>query len=168
MTTNLQQNRYGCVVPTHINSLGTSISTPFYISPSFEARKALLNAFRQIKTKQLIEMGYSQERKEGQLTVIDSSTAPMTPIEADLGQNEESLRMILFAKGGIQDRILLKVQAMVGIEVVTKEEVSNTYKAWLDHVFTTEKDEHQDTLPTPKATRKSTKTKKTATSSTTK
>ena len=110
-------------------------------------------------------MGYSNTEKKTVITVVDSTAAPMTPIEQELGQNEESLRMVLFQKGGIQDRVILKLQAITGVEVISKEEIVDTYKAWLNHLFTDNTNGQRNTASTRKETRKPTKGKETKTSS---
>ena len=111
----LQTNRYGQVVPSAINQSGTCLSTPLYISPSTEVKKALLNAFRSIRTEQLSGMGYSQDRPEGSIVVVDATAAPLTPIENELGMNEESLRLLLFGRNGLQEKLVLKLQRLTGI-----------------------------------------------------
>lgn len=159
----LQTNRYNTTVPTCINELGTSISTPFYVSPTSDQKKALLNAFRSVKTKQLIEMGYQQMRTEGSLVVVDNKTAPQTPIELELGLNEENLRLMLFSRQGIQERLILQIQKLTGVTVFTKEEVLETFKLWLDHLF--QDDEDQRTTKATKTPVKKTTTRKTKASS---
>ena len=81
-------------------------------------------------------MGYSQEpRQEGSLSIYTATSEPQTQIEYDLGTNEESLRMLLFAKQGLQDTLILKLQTLTGIEVVTKEEIAEAQELWLDHLY---------------------------------
>ena len=156
---NLQTNRYGKTVPSVINSNGTCISTPLYVSPSTEVKKALLNAFRSIRTEQLAEMGYSQERPEGSIVVVDATAAPLTPIENELGMNEESLRLLLFGRNGLQERLVIKLQNLTGITVFSKEDAENTYKLWLNHLFNDEESKAKRANQTSKA--KSTKTTRT-------
>ena len=142
---NLQTSRYGVVTPGAINDQGTLISCPLYISPSLDRRKELLNAFRSAKTGQLLEAGFGNTpRQEGSLSVYTAQSSPMTPIEAELGMNEESLRQMLFAKQGLSEKLLLKLQALTGVEVVTREEIEETTQLWINQIF----DEYQGTKGT--------------------
>ena len=104
---NLQTNRYNTTVPTAINDEGCSISVPFYIQPTNDQKKTLLNAFRNIKNQQLIDMGYNPLRKENSLVVVDSMAPPQTAIEGELGMNEENLRLHLFSRQGLQERLVI-------------------------------------------------------------
>jgi len=132
---NLQTNRYNTMVPTAINTLGTAISVPFYIQPTTDQKKALLNAFRVEKQKQLLDMGFDNTRSEGRIAVVDNTRPPQTQIEADLGMTEENLRLTLFNRQGLQERLVLKLQELTGVEVFSREEVEATFKLWLDHLY---------------------------------
>lgn len=155
----LQINRYYKATPSCLNDQGTLISVPIYVSPSMDSRKALLNGFRAVKQKQLIEMGYSSApRQEGSLSVHTATSEPQTPIEYELGTSEESLRMLLFQKQGIQDTLLLKLQALTDVEVVTKEEIAEAQSLWLNHLY-----ENIATQGAAKASNKASRTKKAAT-----
>ena len=134
----LQSNRYSTVVPTAILESGLCVSVPFYLSPSTEQKKAVLNAFRTIKTQQLIDLGYSQRHNTGSLVVETAQTPPQTQIELDLGMTEDNLRTALFSRQGIQERLVLKLQKLTGIQLVTRKDVEDTYRLWLDHLFTDE------------------------------
>lgn len=155
----LQYNRYYKATPSCLNEQGTLISVPIYVSPTMDGRKALLNGFRAVKQKQLIEMGYSQEpRVEGSLSIHTATSEPQTQIEYDLGTNEESLRMLLFAKQGLQDTLILKLQQLTGIEVVTKEEIAQAQELWLNHLYG-----HETTKSSTKKSNSATKRSKAAT-----
>lgn len=161
---NLQVNRYNTKVPTAINEIGTAISVPFYIQPTTDQKKALLNAFRVVKAKQLLEMGYNDTRQEGRIAVVDSTRPPQTPIENDLGMTEENLRLTLFNRTGLQERIVLKLQELTGVQVFSRKEVEETFKLWLDHLYLTD-NEPDTTVSTAKAAPKKT-TKRKASAST--
>ena len=136
MTLQLQTSRYNVVTPGAINDQGTLISCPLYISPSLDRRKELLNAFRTVKTKQLLEAGYSnQPRQEGGISVHTAVTYPQTPIEVELGTNEEALRMMIFSKQGLTEKFLLKLQRLTGCEVVTREDIEETTRLWIEHIY---------------------------------
>ena len=152
---NLQTNRYNTMVPTAINTLGTAISVPFYIQPTTDQKKALLNAFRVEKQKQLLDMGFDNTRTEGRIAVVDNTRPPQTQIEADLGMTEENLRLTLFNRQGLQERLVLKLQELTGVEVFTREEVEATFNLWLDHLY-----EHYPISAPSKATPKTTSKRK--------
>ena len=154
---NLQTNRYNTMVPTAINTTGTAISVPFYIQPTTDQKKALLNAFRVEKQKQLLDMGFDNTRNEGRIVVLDSTKPPQTPIEMELGINEENLRLMLFSRQGIQERLILQIQKATGVTIFTKEEVIETYTLWINHLFD---DDEPRTKATTKASVKGTKARK--------
>ncbi len=49
--------------------------------------------------------------------------------------NEENLRMLLFGRNGIQERLLVKLQDITGIEVVTRRQIEDTYSNWISYLF---------------------------------
>ena len=109
---NLQINRYNITVPTAVTDSGLTISTPFYISPTTDQRKQLLNEFRTIKNQQLLEMGYTNTTDNGNLKVVDNTKPPLTPIEQELGMDETNLRMAIFSRTGLQERVVMKLQKL--------------------------------------------------------
>ena len=149
--TTLTTNRYGVVTPTAIQENGCAISVPFYISPTSDQSKQLLNAFRGIKQKQLIELGYETTQHNGfsGITVETATKPPQTPIEQELGMDEEALRYVLFGRQGIQERLLIKLMRLTGVYLITREQVEETYKQWLDNLYG---DERQATSRATKVT----------------
>lgn len=152
---NLQTNRYNTMVPTAINATGTAISVPFYIQPTTDQKKALLNGFRVVKQKQLLDMGFDNTRNEGRIAVVDNTAPPQTQAEIDLGMTEENLRLALFSRTGLHERLVLKLQEITGIEVFKREDVETTFKLWLDHLY-----ENQSIKAPTKGVRKETKSRK--------
>jgi hypothetical protein len=69
--------------------------------------------------------------------------------------NEESLRHVLFARQGIPERLVLKLQRLTGVYLVTREQIEDTYKQWLDYLY---QDSNSDakTTTTPKKRRTAT------------
>ena len=118
-------NRYGQVSPTLIQETGVGISCPFYISLTPDQKKSLLNTFRQIKTEQLVNI---DENKASQESLG-------TPIEKALGMNEESLRYTLFSRQGLPERLFIRLQKLTGVVLISRNEVEETYKQWLDYLF---------------------------------
>ena len=104
-------NRYGNITPTAIQANGAAISVPIYIAPAKEQNKTLLNAVRNIA-------------REGE-----------NAVEKQLGMNEENLRMLLFGRNGIPERLLVKLQDITGIEVVTRRQIEDTYSNWVSYLF---------------------------------
>ena len=107
----LTVNRYGKVSPTAIQTNGAAVSVPIYIAPTKEQNKALLNALRDIA-------------REGD-----------NAVEERLGVNEENLRTLLFGRHGIPERLLVKLQEITGVEVVTRQQIEETYSDWVDYLF---------------------------------
>lgn len=153
----LQTNRYGVKTPTAITSTGLAISTPFYISPTNDQAKAMLNAFRVVKQKQLLEMGWNPTTEHGYsgISVVDNTAPPKCAIEIELGMDEDNLRYTLFNRNGIQERLFLKIQSLVGLELITRSEVEQVMTEWLEHTFPV--NEKKGTTTTSKASKPATK-----------
>ena len=107
----LTVNRYGKVSPTAIQTNGAAVSVPIYIAPTKEQNKALLNAVRDIA-------------REGD-----------NALEEQLGVNEENLRTLLFGRHGIPERLLVRLQEITGVQVVTRQQIEDTYSDWIDYLF---------------------------------
>lgn len=129
----LTTNRYGVVTPTQIFETGITVSVPVYISISQDVAKTLLNGFRVAKQKELLENNQSYESNS--VSVVTNSAPKMTQIEQELGMDENTLRSTLFNKGGISERVIIKLQNLLGIEVVTKEQIQKTYEEWIGHLY---------------------------------
>ena len=149
--TQLQTNRYGQTSPTAVQPNGVAISVPFYISPTTDQLKQLLNAFRYIVSEQLMEMGHTNTRPaaNGSISIETFVKPPITPIEQQLGCDEENLRHALFTRNGIQERLILKLQRLTGIELVSREQVEETYKMWLDNLYSYTYTDGQSAASTP-------------------
>ena len=129
-------NRYNQKTPTTIQDNGCAISTPFYINPTQDQTKQLLNAFRNVKQRQLDELGFeTNTTTPGGLVIETAKNPPLTPVEEALGMNEESLRYALFTRQGIPERLLLKLQRLTGVYVVTREQIEETFKLWLNSLY---------------------------------
>jgi hypothetical protein len=108
---NLSTNRYNQTTPTAIQSSGATISVPIYIAPTRDQLKAILNGFR------------AAVGSRGQA------------VEAELGMDESALRTVLFSRNGLPERLILKLQRITGIELVNREQIEATQKAWVAHLF---------------------------------
>lgn len=160
---NLIQNRYHQQTPTCITPDGVGISCPVYINLTTDQSKALLNAFRNVVAQQRIEMGYNPKPLSsslGELSVETAVLPPQSQAELELGMSEESLRYALFNKGGIAERIVLKLQELTGVIFVTSAQVAEVQSLWLSHIFNYEQNGTKE--PSKKSTRnKSPKAKST-------
>jgi hypothetical protein len=151
-------SRYGGLTANSISDEGTVVGTPIYITPSQEKKKELINAFRRIKTEQLIEAGWSDTSISSTgIKVVDSTAAPLTPIEMAAGFAEAELRMHLFSRQGLAERTIIKLQALTGVEVVSKEQLIESFNNWIEYVF-----DDQATPPGSKPRKKAPSMRKTA------
>ena len=107
----LMVNRYGETTPTAIQSNGVAISTPIYIQLTKEQNKTILNAIRTVVNR------------DGDAVV------------SELGVSEANLRHLLFARNGLPERLLLKLQELTGLELVSKEQIEDTYQSWITHLY---------------------------------
>ena len=107
----LQINRYGEATPTAIQSNGVAISTPIYIQLTKEQNKTILNAIR------------TAISRDGE------------SVESELGVSEANLRHLLFARNGLPERLLLKLQEVTGLEIVSKQQIEDTYQSWITHLY---------------------------------
>jgi hypothetical protein len=148
----LVTNRYNQLTPTTIQANGCAISTPFYINPTTDQTKQLLNAFRTVKQKELLEAGLNNEPvvTPGGIVVETAKTLPLAPIEQELGMNEDSLRHVLFARQGIPERLVLKLQRLTGVYVITREQIEDTFKQWCDYLYSDSNSDAKTTTETKK------------------
>ena len=47
---------------------------------------------------------------------------------SELGVSEANLRHLLFARNGLPERLLLKLQDLTGLEMVSKQQIEDTHK----------------------------------------
>lgn len=158
-------NRYAQVTPTSIYENGCSVSCPLYFRPTNDQAKELLNKFRELVRKQRLELGWDESATTtpNGLKVSTAHTPPQTPAEADLGMTEETLRYAIFQRQGIAERLFVKLCRLVDVELIPRDHIEQTTKAWLDHLYGN--DEKQRTKK-PSTTSKRT-TKRTTSSSAT-
>lgn len=104
-------NRYHQVTPTSILPTGVAVSTLIYVAPTRDQLKALLNGFR----RAVMERGHE--------------------VEEELGMTEENLKQVLFSRNGLPERLILKLQRITNIELVSREQIEATQRAWVAHLF---------------------------------
>ena len=149
-------NRYNQVTPTSIYSNGCSVSCPIYFRPTADQAKELLNAFRELVKKQRIEMGFEHtEVSPSGMVVATAKTPPQTPAELELGMNEDTLRYAIFQRQGIPERLFLQLSFMVGVELIPRAQIEETYKEWLDHLYEKQRTKEPDT-PRKRTTKRAT------------
>lgn len=150
-------NRYNEQMPSSISEDNVTVSTPIYIRITTEQSKLILNAFREIKRQELINMGYDTSALPVAGTgikVVDNTLPGQAPIELKLGMTEENLRLHLFSRNGMSEKLLLKLQHLTGVSLVTKEQILKSAELWVNHLF---KDyEPKGTKTTSKTTTKRT------------
>ena len=54
---------------------------------------------------------------------------------SELGVSEANLRHLLFARNVLPERLLLKLQQLTGLEMVSKQQIEDTYQSWITHVY---------------------------------
>ena len=54
---------------------------------------------------------------------------------SELGVSEANLRHLLFARNGLPERLLLKLQELTGLEIVSKQQIEDTYRSWITHLY---------------------------------
>ena len=54
--------------------------------------------------------------------------AAVTAVVSELGVSEANLRHLLFARNGLPERLLLKLQELTGLEMVSKQQIEETHK----------------------------------------
>ena len=146
-------NRYNQCAPTAILPNGASLSVPVYVSLTTEQSKTILNAVREIIRQQRLEMGHNPIRESDYGVIVETAVqAPQTPIEIELGCDESNLRNQLFARQGISERFIVKLQKLTGLEFFSKEQLREVQTLWAEHLF------GQDEQQTAKSVTKNRKT----------
>jgi hypothetical protein len=117
----------------HINSWlndyttadGVRISTPTYIDLSQNQRKLLFSGVRSA-----IEAHRSTSTPSTVSgIVVETAGAASSSVEQFLGITVNNLRSVIFSRGGVDITLVLKLQAVTGIEIVPVKEIEAAYKA---------------------------------------
>ena len=103
---------------------GTRICTPLYLDIPTAQRKELLNAVR-LKAHEMT----SAPVKSQSGIAVETATGTLTAIEAFLGCSIDVLRSVLFQRGGLAADLVLRLQAVSGVEVVSTKEIETALKA---------------------------------------
>jgi CxxC motif-containing protein len=108
----------------YITDSGTRICTPLYLDLTTTQRKELLNAVR----SKAAEMTVVPVKTRSGISV-ETASSNLNQIEAFLGCSLEVLRSLLFQRGGLASDLVLKLQAVTGLELVSLKEIDAAYKA---------------------------------------
>jgi hypothetical protein len=107
---------------------GVRVSNPVYVDLTTTQRKDLLNLIR-TRCYETIDVT-QQETQSGIRTV--SSANRQGEIEGYLGMSLDVLRTVIFARGGLEVSLLLRLQSVAGFEVITTKELMAGLKAKQD------------------------------------
>ena len=135
MTIELHTNRYDRLTPNSTIDNGVTVSCPYYITLTSDQKKYILNEFRKVKTKELLEAGYKKSQSPNPnswVTVEDKTSPPMTACENELGMTEDALRYCLFSRQGLQERLYHKLANITGVQLVSKEDLIEVFRLWVE------------------------------------
>ena len=62
------------------------------------------------------------------LLLVSAHRAAVTAVVSELGVSEANLRHLLFARNGLPERLLLKLQELTGLEMVSKQQIEENHK----------------------------------------
>lgn len=110
----------------YIAENGARISTPIYYDASPTQLKELYNKVRTVASTPI-----SNTVKSVSGISVDNYGSSQLRVEQHLGCNLEILRGILFARGGVNIDLILKIQQVIGEEVVSVKELEAAFKTKL-------------------------------------
>jgi hypothetical protein len=132
MTTTLNQPtqlRVNSAFSDFINDAGVRISTPVYIDVPPVTRKQLFNDVRTAASKPV-----TNSVKSVSGITVEQFGSSQQSVETYLGCSIDVLRTVMFQRGGIAADLLLKLQAVVGYEVVSVKDLDQAFKSKLNVV----------------------------------
>ena len=62
------------------------------------------------------------------LLLVGVHRAAVTAVVSELDVSEANLRHLLFARNGLPERLLLKLQELTGLEMVSKQQIEEIHK----------------------------------------
>lgn len=124
----------------HFTKEGIRISTCLYIDLTQSQRKELLNGIRSAASSYPIT--YEPPSASG--IRVEERSNSQSEIESFIGMNFDTLRPVLFQRGGLPIDLVFKLQAVSGLRFVTDKDVAAAFKAKTaqvkayiaDHTFT--------------------------------
>jgi hypothetical protein len=120
------QLRVNSALSDFINDSGVRISTPVYIDVPPVTRKQLYNDVRTAASKPV-----TNSVKSVSGITVEQFGSSQQAVETYLGCSVDVLRTIMFQRGGIAADLLLKLQAVVGYEVVSVKDIDQAFKSKL-------------------------------------
>ena len=108
----------------HTTESGVRVSSPIYLDIPMASRKALLNGVRCAADQLAVSAPPSASGIK-----VESTTNRRREVEFFLGMSLDVLRTALFQRGGLSVDLVMKLQAVSGIEVVSEKEINAAFKA---------------------------------------
>lgn len=107
---------------------GVRISLPCYIDITIQQRKEILNACRDQCQATVVT---SEPESMSGIRVVTTSSA-QSDMESYIGMSLDVLRGVIFARGGIEAGLLLRLQEVTGVELVSDKDFTAAFKARQD------------------------------------
>ena len=107
----------------YFTSSGVRISIPLYIDLTGAQRKELLNAAREVASRTTTSSVKSQSGIS-----VETTTGGLTALEAFIGCSFDILRQSLFSRGGVSADLVLRLQAVTGVECVSQKDIETAFK----------------------------------------
>lgn len=129
MTTATPSLRVNSAQTDYLSDSGARISTPIYFDANPTQLKDLYNKVRTVAATPI-----SNTVKSVSGISVDSYGSAQQAVEQHLGCNLEILRSVLFSRGGVNIDLILKIQQVIGEEVVSVKELEAAFKTKLNVV----------------------------------
>ena len=111
------------------NNDAVRVSCPLYIDVPQQLRKDLYSKLRSVvETEKIISTPKSQSG-----IIVATATPGGTQVEAAIGVSLDNLRSIVFSRGGLDVSLLLRIQCVLGEEVVTIKDIETALKNKISH-----------------------------------
>ena len=113
-----------------MNDLSVRVSCPLYVDVPQQLRKDLYSKLRSaVETEKII----STPKTQSGISVA-TATPGGTRVEAAIGVSLDNLRSIMFSRGGLDVSLLLRIQCVLGEEVVTTKDIETALKNKISQV----------------------------------
>ena len=109
---------------------GVRVSNPIYVDLTTTQRKDLLNA---IRTRCFEPVEETQTGTVSGIRTV-SSASQQPAIEGYLGLSLDVLRTVIFARGGLEIGLLIRLQSVAQMEVISQKELLAGLKSKMDIV----------------------------------
>lgn len=105
----------------YTNDEGVRVSLPIYIDLTTTQRKELFNGVR--TAAQNATTATNTTRSISGL-VVEHAATNQSSVEQFLGMTVDNLRMVLFSRGGLSADLVIKLQAVAGVEFVNEKQLA--------------------------------------------